>query len=93
MSDEKTFLLELREQAKEEPSALLRSFLRDQADLIDDAIKVLAKAPTRSNMVILNGLWARGERYLMRSQERPEPEPPLAGTPEVHGEDELEEAA
>jgi len=90
---EKTFLLELRDQAKEEPAPFLRMFLRDQADLIADAIKAFAKSPTRSNMVILNGLWARGERYLLQSQERPEPEPPLAGTPEVYAEDEMEEAA
>lgn len=87
MSDEKTFLLELREQAQQEPALYLRMFLRDQADLIDNDIGVLAKSPTRANMVTLNGAWARGERLLMQSQQ-PEPEPPLAGSPEVFEEDE-----
>lgn len=87
MSDEKTFLLELREQAQQEPALYLRMFLRDEADFIDTAIKELAQSPTRAKMIMLNCAWARGERLLMQSQQ-PEPEPPLAGSPEVFEEDE-----
>lgn len=91
MSD-KTFLLELREQAQQEPDAFLRSLLREQADDIESAITVFQKSLTSETLARLNGEWARGWRYLTKSQERPEPEPPLAGSPEVFAED-VEEAA
>ena len=71
---EKTFLLELRDQAKEEPSDVLRDDLRNHADRISEAIYNLDASPTPSNMVALNGIWARAQRLLMRSQEGVGPE-------------------
>lgn len=71
---EKTFLLELRDQAKAEPSAELRSQLRSHADLIADALWHLSASETASNLARLNGLWARAQRLLMRSQEGAGPE-------------------
>lgn len=68
MSDEKTFLLELREQAQQEWRPLHRALLRDWADEIDYAIKELAKSPTRKNLARLNNYWARGWRYLEKSR-------------------------
>ena len=71
---EKTFLLELRDQAKQEPNAELRADLRRHADLISDAISYLEANPTATNMVVLNGLWSRAQRLLMRSEEGVGPE-------------------
>lgn len=87
---EKTFLLELRDRAKEERSAVLRGELRNHADLIGEAIYNLDASPTPSNMVALNGLWARARRLLMRSQEGAGPEGGGGGALRV---DELERRA
>ena len=86
---EKTFLLELRDQAKEEPNAVLRDELRYYADRIEDVTEDLFISPTPSNMVRLNGLWAHAQRLLMRSQEGAGPE----GGGGAMRVDELEEAA
>lgn len=87
---EKTFLLEIRDQAKSEASAILRDELRNYADLLAVAITMLDHFPTTSNMVRLNGLWARAQRLLMRSQEGAGPEGGGGGALRV---DELEKAA
>ena len=71
---EKTFLLELRDQAKQEPNAELRADLRRHADLISDACVDLHLLETTANLVRLNSLWARAARLLMRSQEGAGPE-------------------
>lgn len=88
MSKEPTFLFELRDQAQMEPRPFIRLFMRDHADFIEEAIKAFAESPTRSRLATLNSQWARGWYYLQMSQERPEPEPPLAGSPDVFEEDE-----
>ena len=71
---EKTFLLELRDQAKQEPSIVLRDELRRHADLISEACIDLRRSETAANLVRLNSLWARATRLLMRSEEGVGPE-------------------
>jgi len=92
---EKTFLLQLRDQAKQEPNAELRADLKHYANLITDAISVLDRLPTTTNMVALNGLWARAQRLLMRSEEGVGPEGGGAGkrAPEPLAQTEVRRAA
>ena len=71
---EKTFLLQLRDQAKEEPNDDLRVELWVTADFVETALGVLYRYPTTSNMVTLNGIWARAQRLLIRSEEGVGPE-------------------
>ena len=85
----------MRDQAKQEPNASLSRELRRHADLIDDAVSYLEANPTATNMVALNGLWARAQRLLMRSEEGVGPEGGGAGkrAPEPLAQTEVRRAA
>lgn len=69
MSPQKTFPEELRERAQLEWKILLRGFLLQQADEIEEAVAAFAASPTSEAKAHLEGVWARGWRYLTQSQE------------------------
>lgn len=64
-----TFLLELRDTAKECADVRTRNALRKSADNLASALAALAKSPTRENMEDVNGRWAFAERVLRVANE------------------------
>lgn len=64
MSDNKTFLLELREAARECPSVTLAKQLKDVADELSLAIRKFNLEITEERLRVVNGLWVRGRRLL-----------------------------
>jgi hypothetical protein len=69
MSDEKTSLMaELRLQVPRELSYVQREYMRATVDLLDEAIREFAKAPSWATLKTVNCLWARGWRDLEKSR-------------------------
>ena len=58
----RSFLLEVREIARECPDVLLAKVVRDAADEVDAALRALILDTTANNMARLNGAWARAWR-------------------------------
>lgn len=69
----KSFLLELRDAAKDCPNVLTRKLLRDAADDLDRAIAALNDNPTVENMQTLNGKWVLAVRVLKTATVTPPP--------------------
>lgn len=61
-----SFLLEIREAAKQVFDDDLRHDLRAAADNLDVSLKALAKLATREAMTEANGDWAHAERMMKR---------------------------
>jgi hypothetical protein len=57
-----SFLLEVREIARNCPDLLLRKVVRDAADDVDAALRALMLDTTKENMARLNSAWARAWR-------------------------------
>jgi hypothetical protein len=58
----KSFLLEVREIARNCPDVLMRKVVRDAADEVDSALRALILDTTTGNMKRLNGAWSRASR-------------------------------
>jgi hypothetical protein len=84
-------LKEWREVAANCPNVLTQKLIRDTADELQHAIKMLAIVPTVEHMKTINALWARGTRYVSVATQIPDPEPPIAGA--GRGEIELQRIA
>lgn len=82
MSSEKTFLLELRDQAKNTSHEVARGALRDAADSIEYAIKQLVIFPSHERMQVLNCAWSRALR-LSSEAINTTPTSPLGGAAKV----------
>ena len=68
----RSFLLEVREIARNCPDLLLRKVVRDAADEVDGALRALILDTTKENMVRLNCAWSRACR--VAEQARPTPD-------------------
>lgn len=75
MSAEKTFLLELREQAKLTSDEVLRGALYDSANTLDHVLKETFAFPSCTNMQRLNSAWARADRVLRAVRDAVPPGP------------------
>jgi hypothetical protein len=65
MSDEnQSFLLTLRDAAKNCPDVLTRKLIRDAADELHTSVSCMAARPSPENMRRLNGTWAKAVRVL-----------------------------
>lgn len=68
-----SFLLTLRNAAKDCPDILIRKLLRDAADRIVAAIQALQKHTSVDNMRDLNAEWAKAHRLLDKATTAPDP--------------------
>ena len=84
-------LKEWREVAANCPNVLTQKLIRDTADELQMALKILALIPDANHMRVVNALWARGTRYVSVATQIPDPEPPIAGA--GRGEIELQRIA
>jgi hypothetical protein len=76
-----TFLLQLRDAAKDCSNVDYRAKLRQAADSVDVAIRKFAADSTQERMIDLNGAWSHAQRVLKNVP--PEGEPaPVGGAPE-----------
>lgn len=69
MSSEKTFLLQLRDQAKLTSDEVMRGALYDSANTLDHVLKETYSFPSCTNMQRLNSAWARADRVLRAAQD------------------------
>lgn len=72
---EKTFLLELREQAKLTSDEVLRGALYDSANTLDHVLKETYLFPSTTNMQRLNSAWARADLILRGARDANQPGP------------------
>jgi hypothetical protein len=72
---------QLRDAAMKCSDVLYRQFMRDAADSLDHAI--LNLQATTGHMRVLNGYWAHAVRVLDAVPTEADPQPPVAGAPEV----------
>lgn len=83
MTGEKTFLLELRDQAKNTSHEVTRNALRDCADAIEHAIKQLVIFPSNERMQALNCAWSRAYRLADQATTSTPPTGPLGGAGKI----------
>lgn len=79
----KTFLLELRDAAKQCSNLQYRELLKTAADRIQFRLDQIFHEPTQENMVTLNGAWARAVAVLRDVPPEAEPTPPVSSAAEV----------
>lgn len=72
---EKTFLLELRDQAKLTSDEVLRGALYDSANTLDHVLKETYLVPSTTNMQRLNSAWARADLILRGARDANQPGP------------------
>lgn len=75
LSAEKTFLLELRDQAKLTSDEVLRGALYDSANFLDHALKETYLFPSTTNMQWLNCAWSRADLILRGARDANQPSP------------------
>lgn len=69
MCSDKTFLLELRDQAKLTSDEVLRGALYDSANTLEFRLKETFAFPNEANMQLLNSAWARADRVLRAAKD------------------------
>lgn len=77
-----SILKEWRDVAANCPNTLTRKLIRDTADELQGALHAFVVTPSKERLRVINGLVAKGERYVDTAI-TPTPTPPLTDAGEV----------
>jgi hypothetical protein len=83
LGTQKHLSFELGDSARQCSDADYRFMLKAMADYLDGAVSAFCVWPTEENLRSLNDAWAAADRVLKNTPTEADPQPPVAGSPEV----------